>query len=764
MRGCGYFLHFQEVVIMFKKFKFINAMSLILAVLAAIAIIVACGKGDVINSDKDDEEYQYIEDLIDKFQKEYLNSKEWMDSIGTAPSSSSIESSSSSYSAIGSSSSLPGSSSLPSSSSLSSSSVESLYRVECKVRDEAATGIEKTPIVAANRPEVKCIEKAKPSNVVVLNPINDVQWISAPAWPSPQLGTYSDIQVKIYDDAAACQELTAKCEGAITICPSTGCPSSSSVAVVSSSSVAAVSSSSVAAGSSSSVAAVSSSSRPSSSSIAPSSSSVAPTPTVTLTCTLPLTLTAGTAVDAATQRGYLRCSNNATPGIPTWIGNPRVPISGTTVAAAGSYNEIYATADCGNATGIMGQCNNVTIYYAATCTAPTGSPAGSGNYTIGANGVSVPVPTYSCTGASASSAKFTITDANDGPITLNTATPPVPPALDWNKTPAVAHPFYNTGDKRAIYMWRVSCGAQVQTYGDSTSKAGLIKCANDISIKAASSSSVAPSSSSVAPSSSSAAPNTYTVTYSANSGTGAPAAQTKTHDVALTLSTATPTRTGYTFDRWNTAANGSGTYYSAGSSYTANATVTLYAQWTANTYTVTYSANSGTGGPTTQTKTHDVALTLSTAVPTRTDYTFAGWNTVAAGTGTAYAAGASYTANAAVTLYAQWTAASACQYQPSWCGGSIAIGSVKVGEVPKSQNQDGPNACYFVQNITATSNIYGSSLINGENAELIKYLSGNNLTTKLPSQADGGYYIYIPRYAMFEATVTQATAISPNCK
>jgi uncharacterized protein (TIGR02145 family)/uncharacterized repeat protein (TIGR02543 family) len=149
--------------------------------------------------------------------------------------------------------------------------------------------------------------------------------------------------------------------------------------------------------------------------------------------------------------------------------------------------------------------------------------------------------------------------------------------------------------------------------------------------------------------------NTYTVTYNANNGTGAPANQTKTHDVALTLSAAVPARTGYAFAGWNTSSNGSGTSYVSGASYTANAGVTLYAQWTANTYTVTYNANNGTGAPSNQTKTHDVALTLSAAVPTRTSYAFAGWNTSANGSGTSYSSGASYTANAVVTLYAQWS-------------------------------------------------------------------------------------------------------------
>lgn len=149
---------------------------------------------------------------------------------------------------------------------------------------------------------------------------------------------------------------------------------------------------------------------------------------------------------------------------------------------------------------------------------------------------------------------------------------------------------------------------------------------------------------------------TYTVNYNANGGSGAPAAQTKTKDVTLTLSGTKPTRTGYTFAGWNTKANGSGQTYSAAGAYTANATVTLYAQWTSNisTYTINYNANGGSGAPSAQTKTTGKQVTLSKTKPTRTGYTFQNWNTKADGTGTSYAAGANYSADANVTLYAQW--------------------------------------------------------------------------------------------------------------
>lgn len=145
----------------------------------------------------------------------------------------------------------------------------------------------------------------------------------------------------------------------------------------------------------------------------------------------------------------------------------------------------------------------------------------------------------------------------------------------------------------------------------------------------------------------------YTVKYNANGGTGAPSSQTKWSGQTLTLSSMKPTRTGYTFKGWATSASGSVAYY-AGGAYTANAAVTLYAVWQANTYTVTYDANGGSGAPSQQTKTYGVALTLSSTIPTRTNYKFMGWAASESATTATYAAGGSYTQNAAVTLYAVW--------------------------------------------------------------------------------------------------------------
>ena len=73
-------------------------------------------------------------------------------------------------------------------------------------------------------------------------------------------------------------------------------------------------------------------------------------------------------------------------------------------------------------------------------------------------------------------------------------------------------------------------------------------------------------------------PHTYTVTYNANGGTGAPSNQTKTYGVNLTLSSTKPTKTNYNFLGWSTSANG-GVVYKSGAAYTNNSAVTLYAVW-----------------------------------------------------------------------------------------------------------------------------------------------------------------------------------------
>ncbi|MBT8038592.1 MAG: M6 family metalloprotease domain-containing protein, partial [Verrucomicrobiae bacterium] len=159
---------------------------------------------------------------------------------------------------------------------------------------------------------------------------------------------------------------------------------------------------------------------------------------------------------------------------------------------------------------------------------------------------------------------------------------------------------------------------------------------------------------------------TYTISFNGNGHNGGspPSNQTKTQGVGLTLSSASSngmSRTGYSFSGWNTASNGSGTSYADGGTYTPDVGDVLYAQWTVSTYTVVYNGNTNTGGsaPSDQTKTYAIDLTLATKGSlVKTGHTFSGWNTAADGSGDSYASEATYSANSATTLYAQWSPSS----------------------------------------------------------------------------------------------------------
>ena len=73
-----------------------------------------------------------------------------------------------------------------------------------------------------------------------------------------------------------------------------------------------------------------------------------------------------------------------------------------------------------------------------------------------------------------------------------------------------------------------------------------------------------------------------------------------------------------------------------------------------STYTIAYNANGGAGAPSSQTKTHDVNLTLSNTKPTRANHTFMGWGTSVTATSASYQPGGTYTANDDIILYAVW--------------------------------------------------------------------------------------------------------------
>jgi uncharacterized repeat protein (TIGR02543 family) len=195
--------------------------------------------------------------------------------------------------------------------------------------------------------------------------------------------------------------------------------------------------------------------------------------------------------------------------------------------------------------------------------------------------------------------------------------------------------------------------------------------------------------------------NTYTVTFNANGCSGAMPNETESYNVVVALTNNAFTCTGYTFGGWNTAPNGSGTSYANGATYAFTTSVNLYAQWTINTYTVTFNANGGSGTMTNETENYNVATDLSANTFTRTGYTFDGWNTAVSGGGTSFTNGATYSFAASVTLYAQWIIASptipAENQSTNWAGYVVPSSSALITDaqgdwiVPTLNCTDTPN-------------------------------------------------------------------------
>lgn len=120
---------------------------------------------------------------------------------------------------------------------------------------------------------------------------------------------------------------------------------------------------------------------------------------------------------------------------------------------------------------------------------------------------------------------------------------------------------------------------------------------------------------------------TFTVTYDANGGTGAPASQTKAYGTNLTLTSEVPKRTGYTFLGWSTSSSATTATWKKGGTYSTEASNTLYAVWSINSYTLYIYPQGGTWDSSTSSQNFSLKYnaTKSISVPTRTGYTFGGW-------------------------------------------------------------------------------------------------------------------------------------------
>ena len=199
------------------------------------------------------------------------------------------------------------------------------------------------------------------------------------------------------------------------------------------------------------------------------------------------------------------------------------------------------------------------------------------------------------------------------------------------------------------------------------------------------------------------------LTYDANGGEGAIDSATGVAGESMTVAENGFTRNDYTFTGWNTQADGKGTAYKPGDSFTLTETDTvLYAQWSKNApaqVNVSYDANGGTG--TMESITGDVGskIVIEQNGFARSGYTFTGWNTQADGKGTAYKAGDSFTlADKDTVLYAQWS-------KNSGSAGTGTNGTAKPTDSPKTGDNSNL-ALWFVLLLVSGGVAIGTTVVN----------------------------------------------------
>lgn len=140
---------------------------------------------------------------------------------------------------------------------------------------------------------------------------------------------------------------------------------------------------------------------------------------------------------------------------------------------------------------------------------------------------------------------------------------------------------------------------------------------------------------------------------------------------------------GYTFAGWATSPDGSGARYAPGARWTANGTLTLYAQWTPGQASLTYDGNGATGGKTDpQTGKTDEKINVRDNGFTRDGYTFVTWNTQADCKGNAVKPNSEWTLRGSSTLYACWAGnVQTLTYHGNGAtGGNTAAQSGKTGD------------------------------------------------------------------------------------
>ncbi|GGG71693.1 hypothetical protein GCM10010918_29140 [Paenibacillus radicis (ex Gao et al. 2016)] len=274
---------------------------------------------------------------------------------------------------------------------------------------------------------------------------------------------------------------------------------------------------------------------------------------------------------------------------------------------------------------------------------------------------------------------------------------------------------------------------------------------------------------------------TFKVTYNGNGSTGGSVptdsgSYEQGDTVSVSGNNGNLVKTHYTFAGWNTQADGIGTDYASGASFSMGSSdVTLYAKWILNpTFTVTYSGNGSTGGSVpTDSGSYEQGVSVSVSGNNwnlvKTGYTFAGWNTAADGSGISYTSGANlFIGTQNVSLYAQWLSANTLLSGLSTDHGTIHFLPSQTNYVVRVENsvstlnlflsKGDPNQALTVTGAnynSVTENVYGysaSSLFVGHNPIRI--------TVTAPDGSNTTYVVTIAR----EGIIGEPMQLDPSVR
>ena len=266
---------------------------------------------------------------------------------------------------------------------------------------------------------------------------------------------------------------------------------------------------------------------------------------------------------------------------------------------------------------------------------------------------------------------------------------------------------------------------------------------------------------------------TFTLTYDANGGSGAPAAEEKTltgNSATFNISSTEPTRQGYTFKGWAENKTASSPQYTHNGANSTAKTIaisqnkTLYAVWQPNAtkVTLTYNGNGNTGGtaPASQTVDKGTDVTISgKGTLERDSYEFLGWNTDPNATTADWAANDKMRLNENTTLYAVWK-----EKGPTDNGNGISITKtrVSINDDPNQTTAAKGDEIKWEIKVTNNSNVTKTVKLTEKLSRA--YFEGDEEVTLAPAGQDGSSKTVTAKYTvnkkMDKGTIVNTVAAS----